>query len=123
MYSLDSLRDSAKLEFDFTTELHGVYTEGHKGITRKIPADTLLNTGTYQNLTRYRALAARIESGIYTEGDADSLIRYNPEFFHTYRVLGDYFGAKGEGQRAEGYYRQAMEKEAPSAAERRAVGQ
>jgi predicted negative regulator of RcsB-dependent stress response len=35
--------------------------------------------------------------------------------------LGDYFKAKGEGQRAADYYSEALEKEAPSAGERSAV--
>jgi Tfp pilus assembly protein PilF len=69
-------------------------------------------------------LAAKIESGLYSEGDADSLIKYNPEYFHTYRILGDYFKAKGDEQRAEEFYRVALEKEAPSAVggRRSAVG-
>jgi hypothetical protein len=85
-------------------------------------SDLILTTQTYQNLLKYRSLSQKIEKGEYREGDADSLILYNPEFFHTYRILGDYFNAKGEGQRAEGYYRQALEKEAPSAAERKSLG-
>lgn len=130
MYSLDSLRNSAFQLRDFakhppdtTTEERSGGTEGHGEDTITIPADPFLKTQTYRDLLNYRALAARIEAGTYTEGDADSLIGYNPEFFHTYRVLGDYFGAKGEGQRAKEYFRLALEKEAPSAAERGAVGQ
>jgi len=86
-----------------------------------IPADTLQISMIYPALQKYRRLAHRIEQGQYSEGDADSLVKYNPDFFHTYRILGDYFKAKGEGQRAEGYYREALEKEAPSATERAIV--
>jgi hypothetical protein len=86
-----------------------------------IPADGILSATTYQDLLKYRTLSRKIEKGEYKEGDADSLIFYNPEFFHTYRILGDYFKSKGEGHRAEEYYRLALEKEAPSAAERKST--
>jgi hypothetical protein len=89
--------------------------------TTVIPADILLQSKKYQNLQKYRSLAAQIEQGKYTPGDADSLVLYNPEYFQTYRILGDYFKAKGEGQRATEYYRIALEKEAPSAAERKSA--
>jgi isopenicillin-N N-acyltransferase like protein len=79
-----------------------------------ISSDSIISGAVYQNLLKYRSLSQKIESGHYTEGDADSLTRFNPEYFHTYRVLGDYF-------KAEGYYRTALEKEAPSAAEREAL--
>jgi hypothetical protein len=101
----------------------------------KLKADSILLNKTYQDLLKYRTFARKIESGQYTPGDADSLIKYNPEYFHTYRILGDYFsaqseghrakglghGAKGEGLGAEDFYRIALEKEAPSAAERKVV--
>jgi hypothetical protein len=90
--------------------------------TTKIPADDVLAFSIYQNLLKYRFLSHKIEQGEYTEGDADSLIHYNPEFFHTYRILGDYFSAQGEGQRAVEYYRLALEKEAPSTAEKKSLG-
>ena len=114
-----------------------------------ILADSTLLNQTYPQLLKYRSLAKQIESGQYTDGDADSLIKYNPEFFYTYKILGDYakekgvglrakgieLRAKGVGRRAEGvghraegvelsagdFFRMALEKEAPSVAEREAV--
>ncbi|MCU0370455.1 MAG: C45 family peptidase [Bacteroidales bacterium] len=86
-----------------------------------IPADTAQLTTTFPDLQKFRSLADKIESGHFNPGDADSLIRYNPEYFHTYRILGDYFQERGEGQIAREYYRKALEKEAPSAAERESV--
>ncbi len=104
-------------------DLDSVFTaEAQRRGECSIPSDSLTISVSYQNHLKFRALAAKIESGGYQEGDADSLIRFNPEFFHTYRILGDYFKAKGEGLRAEEFYRMALEKEAPSAAERSAVG-
>jgi isopenicillin-N N-acyltransferase like protein len=97
-------------------------------IMTAIPIDTIQLETIYPTLQKYRALAQKIESGQYAEGDADSLVHYNPEYFGTYRVLGDYFKAKdlehrakGVEHRAEEYYRIALEKEAPSAAERKAA--
>jgi hypothetical protein len=125
-YDLDSLWNSAELMDLSTTELHGADTEGHR--ENVIASDTALLKQTYTQLVKYRNLAKLIESGHYDSGDADSLILYNPEFFHTYRILGDYCRAKGEGLRAKGgglgagdFYRMALEMEAPSKAEREAV--
>jgi isopenicillin-N N-acyltransferase like protein len=96
--------------------------------TNIIRSDPTLSSISLNNLLKYRILSSKIESGQYAEGDADSLISYNPEFFHTYRVLGDYCREKGVGLRAKGkefgaedFYRMALEREAPSAAERTAV--
>jgi len=86
-----------------------------------IPADTLQLATIYPNLQKYRSLASRIESGEFPPGAADSLIKFNPEYFHTYRILGDYFKTKGQKNKAEDYYRIALEKEAPSAGDREAV--
>lgn len=108
--SAETLRNSAKFTSISYTEVHREGTEFHGG--EKIPADSLLFNHEYQNLLKYRALAAKIESGYCAEGEADSLIKYNPEYFHTYRILGDYFRIKGEKLRAEEYYRVAVEKEA-----------
>jgi len=86
--------------------------------TMDMAADTHQLGTVYPAMQQYRALARQIESGQYTDGDADSLIHYNPEFFHTYRVLGDYFKSIGD-KKAEIYYRMALEKEAPSAMDRK----
>jgi isopenicillin-N N-acyltransferase like protein len=94
-------------------------TEGHR--ENVIESDNTLLNHTFPQLVKYRNLAKQIESGQYQDGDADSLILYNPEFFHTYRILGDYCRAEGIGRRAEDFYRMALEKEAPSKAEREAV--
>jgi len=86
-----------------------------------VPADTVQLENIYPRLQKYRTLAQQIQQGIYHPGDADSLIRYNPEFFETYRILGDYFKKQGNENKADSYYHIALEKEAPSAAERSAV--
>lgn len=86
-----------------------------------ISADTLQLATVYPNLQKYRTLASRIESGEFPPGAADSLVKFNPEYFYTYKILGDYFKVIGEEQKAEKYYHMALEKVAPSAAEREAV--
>jgi hypothetical protein len=86
-----------------------------------VPADTLQLESIYPVLQNYRKLAKMIEQGRYREGSADSLIKYNPEYFYTYKILGDYFTTKGEENKAGAYYRIALEKEAPSKAEREAI--
>lgn len=116
-YDLDSLWNSAGTEGSNYTKVHEGGTKIHGGLNENyiISSDSRITGAVYQNLLKYRSLSQKIESGEYSEGDADSLIKYNPEYFHTYRILGDYFKAKGEGRRAAEYYSKSMEKEAPSA--------
>jgi isopenicillin-N N-acyltransferase like protein len=127
--SADTLRNSVKHTGKSYTEFHREDTELHRGNLTQHPespflyisADTLLLTSKYQNLLKYISLSRKIAQGQYIEGDADSLVKYNPEFFHTYRILGDYYEAKGEEQRAARFYQTALEKETPSAAERESL--
>ncbi len=86
-----------------------------------IPADTLLSGPVYRNLLKYRALVRRIESGDFPQNAADSLIHYNPDYFGTYRILGDYFNSSGQPNEAKKYYTKALLTEAPSLAEREVV--
>jgi len=97
-----------------------------------LPADTFLQSAVYQNLMKYRVLSEMI-SGLDRDdishklddisAAADSLIKYNPEFFMTYRTLGDYYYGLGQIAKAREYYLTALEKEPPSEAERRYVGE
>jgi len=93
-----------------------------------IPPDSLLYTSDYLNLIRYKSLISK-----FSQADqagprddisplaADSLIIFNPEFFAAYNALGDYYRNLNQKEKAAGYYRQALDKEAPSEAERIAV--
>lgn len=95
-----------------------------------IPTDSLLLTTVYQNLMKFR-----MNAGQFTRDDisanrddisADatySLIKYNPEFFLTYKILGDYYHRLGEAEKAADYYGIALEKEAPSETEKIRVRQ
>ena len=86
-----------------------------------IPADTLLSGPVYRNVLKYRTLARRIGSGDYPENAADSLIYFNPNYFGTYRTLGDYFESIDQPEEARKYYRKALLTEAPSLSERETV--
>jgi len=123
-FDLDSLRNSAVTLRNSAILTSTIYTEKHEEDTKihegeKIPSDSAVLKKEYPDLLKYRKLASEIEAGQYAEGDADSLVKYNPEYFHTYRILGDYFSAKGEGLRAEEFYRVALEKEAHVAVDSR----
>jgi tetratricopeptide (TPR) repeat protein len=97
-----------------------------------IPTDKLLNSTVYQNLIQYRSLSGKLS---HLSGDdismaaparmtwsgGDSLIRCNPEYFMTYKTIGDYYWAIEQKDKAREYYRLALEKEPPSEAERRFV--
>lgn len=99
-------------EYDF----HQMMTTG-----KVIPEDPVLSGPVFQNLIRYRDLAAQIGSGSYLGHAADSLVKYNPAFFHTYRTLGDHFRDAGAPDEATSWYEQALRTESPSVAEKEAV--
>jgi tetratricopeptide (TPR) repeat protein len=86
-----------------------------------VPADTMLSGNIYQNLVKYRALVEQIESRSSIDFATDSLITLNKNFFHTYRILGDYFESMDQPDEAAEHYRRALETEAPSKAEREAM--
>jgi tetratricopeptide (TPR) repeat protein len=79
-----------------------------------IPADAFLQNPVYHKLIKYKVLSEKITEGQDGISGADSLIIYNPEFFMTYRILGDYYHELGQSEKANQYYRIALEKEAPS---------
>jgi hypothetical protein len=90
-----------------------------------IPEDSFLYTSVYHNLTNYKSLSAKLmRDDISANLDAistiaaDSLIKYNPEFFLAYKILGDYYFKINQEEKAADYYRLALDKEAPSEAER-----
>lgn len=115
-FDADSVWNAAAISHGSDTEVHRDRTESHRGEDEVdfIPADRLLLDTVYPDLMKFRQLAAKIEAGNFAEGDAEALILLNPEYFETYRILGDYFKTKGLAQRAEDYYRLALLKEAPS---------
>jgi tetratricopeptide (TPR) repeat protein len=86
-----------------------------------IPPDSILSGSVYRDIVRYRDLAKKIESGEFPENAADSLMQYNPGFFHASRILGDHYLSTGQPEEAIKWYQEALNTEAPSVAEKEAV--
>ena len=70
---------------------------------------------------KFKALSQRLEEGDTVNNAADSLIKYNPNYFMTYKILGDYYGKMDPAEKAADYYRMALTKEPPSEAERKYI--
>jgi hypothetical protein len=110
-------------------DLKDILEEGNQGNLlddvdvpeKNLPEDNFLYTPLYKDLVSYKALSRKLEEGTDVKNAADSLMEYNPEFFMTYRILGDYFHQKGQEEKANNYYLMALEKEPPSEAERNYV--
>lgn len=85
-----------------------------------IPADKFLHSKKYKSFLVYKKLKAVFKKMIDRDEDAEikerlarKFVESNPEFYLVYSILGDYFLARGEVERAAGYYNLALTKEIP----------
>lgn len=88
-----------------------------------IAADSLLYRTDYRDLLRYRELIPVIRQGIKQKQQlADTLLNEfilsNPAHYYVYELAGDYWLSCGKKQEAEAYWRQALTREIPKAAQR-----
>ncbi len=74
-----------------------------------IPADSFLQTKQFADFIRYRSYAQRIADG--SSVDVDSLVKSNPNYYHTYVLAGDYLYKQSQFKQALGFYQTALTKE------------
>lgn len=93
-----------------------------------IPADTFLQSSEYAGYLRYQELLMVFQEATKAGenlNSADELaaefIHSNPEFFHVYSVLGQYYQAHENYDEAIKYYNLALSKELSSADERNSI--
>lgn len=86
--------------------------------TRLIPEDAFLSSDDYVRFAEYKALTAKYKKMLWHdragELSLDELQHYsltNPEFFHTWFVLGEIWKARGDDGKALECYAKALEKE------------
>ncbi len=92
-----------------------------------IPADPFLHSSSYQKFTEYRKTAAAFstnlnnEEWMLTPKQIREFISSNPDYYHPYQLVGDYFGRKKAYGEAISYYQLALQREMPSVADRESL--
>ncbi|MBP6730521.1 MAG: peptidase C45 [Chitinophagales bacterium] len=83
-----------------------------------IPADTFLLSANWKNFLQWRNLKVQIKKATSEKQvlgnestTVTSFIAYNPEFWETYQLLGDYYKAKKDKEAAKKYFALALGKE------------
>ena len=74
-----------------------------------IEPDTFLNSKTYRDFKYFQKSKEHILSNV--DVDTSQFINSNPEFYHTYVLLGDAFFKNKNYQKAEWYYKLSLTKE------------
>ncbi len=91
-----------------------------------IEADSDFIKNDYPKILRYRELVKETRLAIHTKKplSATTLTEIqttNPNFYHTYSVLGDYYNHFNEPQKAIDYWKMALKKEIPKENERKSI--
>jgi tetratricopeptide (TPR) repeat protein len=92
-----------------------------------IPADPFLQTSEYRGYENFRRLKGYI--GWFAPRPRYQLDEHvlkafegsNPLFYHTHELLGDYYAARGENDKALGYYEKALSLEIATLQERESI--
>jgi hypothetical protein len=102
-----------KQGFSNTTVDDKLTIEEDSFFIRKIYPDILES----RSLTKYIILSTKAGFTV-AEDSILKLIRINPNFFHTYDVIGDYYQMKNEKRRATEFWIKALSKEVPRQSEK-----
>jgi len=91
-----------------------------------IPADSAAISMYAAKVMEFRLLASEIESemsnrGEVNESEAERLIELNPDYFYTYKLLGDYYASAGNKSKAITMFEKALTKALPSPGERESL--
>lgn len=91
-----------------------------------IAADSAFIRNDYARIVEFRALAKQIKKSISTDSplSADSLnklVAVNPNMYHTYELLGNYYAHFDNPAKAAYYWRMALKKEIPRVNERESI--
>lgn len=91
-----------------------------------IPADSAAISMYAAKIMEFRLLASEISRDISNksevkESDINRLIELNPDYFYTYKLLGDYYSSAGNESKALSMFEKALTKEIPSYSERESL--
>ncbi|MBK5720107.1 choloylglycine hydrolase [Dysgonomonas sp. Marseille-P4677] len=91
-----------------------------------IAEDSLRYNNTYTNLIAYKDLTKDIKIQIKEKSTVteDMLKMYeatNPEYYHMYEIIGDYYDSQGDKNKAKIYWKKALTKEIPKISEKERI--
>jgi hypothetical protein len=91
-----------------------------------IEEDSLLHSDTFNNLMTYKELTKDIKAGIKEKAiiPVEVLTGYeasNPQYYHMYEIVGDYYLSQGETRIAKEYWQKALTKEIPKLSEKERI--
>jgi tetratricopeptide (TPR) repeat protein len=90
-----------------------------------LPADEFIVNGGFAKFERFKEICNILKTGSTASAEADKmvdeLIELNPEYFHAYLVLGDYYLKIKQHDKALHYYKMALLKEIPTTKERNVI--
>lgn len=86
-----------------------------------IAPDTFLKSTAFKNYMLFRTGRDKIRKGEEMQLNIPQFISENPEFYETYKVVGDYLLKKGANKQALYYYQVALGKQIPDLREQKAI--
>ena len=102
------------------------YTSGADNPELAIAADSVAITSIVPAIMHYRLLLDGIknsikEKSVLKTSEIESFIKLNPDYYHTYELLGDYFKQAGDKPKAKEMYILALNKEIPYLSDRNSI--
>ena len=102
------------------------YTSGSDNPELAIAADSVAITSIVPAIMHYRLLLDGIknsikEKSVLKTSEIESFIKLNPDYYHTYELLGDYFKQAGDKPKAKEMYILALNKEIPYLSDRNSI--
>ena len=102
------------------------YASGADNPELAIAADSVAITSIVPAIMRYRLLLEGIknsikEKSVLKTSEIESFIKLNPDYYHTYELLGDYFKQAGDKPKAKEMYILALNKEIPYLSDRNSI--
>ncbi len=85
--------------------------------SQTIPPDPFLNSPEFQTFQQFKQFRQKIKLAIeddevnFTDENIDVFIATNPEYYHTYQLVGDFLKARNRCPEAIEFYQQALTKE------------
>ena len=102
------------------------YASGADNPELAIAADSVAITSIVPAIMSYRLLLEEIknsikEKSVLKTSEIESFIKLNPDYYHTYELLGDYFKQTGDKPKAKEMYILALNKEIPYLSDRNSI--
>ena len=102
------------------------YTSGADIPDLAIDADSVAIASIAPAIIRYRLLLQEIkndikEKSVLKPSEIEDFIKLNPDYYHTYELLGDYYKKMGDKPKAKEMYIIALSKEIPYLSDKNSI--